>query len=109
VACSRQDIQPGSPHLLGGVLRCGATAYAGYLNYGASPTILWSMTDINSEIERLRNAPELDKAGIFESICKNYSSRSIVKAAFPTAKATSKRKSPAKKGVDRGGQPFSDR
>jgi hypothetical protein len=69
------------------------------------------MTDINSEIERLRSAPELDKAGIFESICKNFSSRAVVKAAFPTGKAapTKKRRSTAKKGVDRGGQPFADR
>jgi hypothetical protein len=68
------------------------------------------MTDINSEIERLRSAPELDKAGIFESICKNFSSRVVVKAAFPTEKAAPKKKRyPAKKGVDRGGRPFADR
>ncbi len=70
------------------------------------------MADINSEIERLRNAPELDKAGIFESICKNFTSRAFVKAAFSTpniAEPAKKKRASARKGVDRGGRPFSDR
>lgn len=67
------------------------------------------MADINSEIDRLRSAPELDKAGIFESICKNFSSRAIVNAAFPTPEPPKKKRTSVRKGVDRGGNPFSDR
>jgi hypothetical protein len=38
------------------------------------------MTTINSELERLRAASPLDRAGIFKGICTSFSSGVIAKA-----------------------------
>jgi hypothetical protein len=68
------------------------------------------MTDINSELERLRAAPQLERAGIFESICASFSSNAIARALCATpAKVKAKSSKKAFRGVDRGGRPLSDR
>jgi hypothetical protein len=69
------------------------------------------MTDINSELDRLRAASPLDRAGIFKGICTSFSSGTIAKAlcAPPVKKKVATKRTPKPGMLDRGGRPLSDR
>ena len=66
------------------------------------------MTDIKSELQRLRNAEPLERASVFQSICKNFSANTIAKAlAEPKTRKKAVLKKIGKPGmVDRAGRPL---
>ncbi len=67
------------------------------------------MTDINSELDRLRAAPPLEQAEVFERICATFSSRTVAKAIAAIGAAKPRARSTVKKAADHHANDLSDR